>query len=126
MKLLAKYSDLNEAKEVSLQLREKGVLTYLSSVNSYRLSRVRTGALKVGLWVVLEKQFQDAKRLLSNPNHKPMYRLSESEMAEIETKASNAYGAMSQNLINTALAWLSAITLVALIGYLLYAVIYSA
>ena len=91
MKLLEQFYDENVASELAWKFREKGILTHVSSQNSHQLGSIKTGALKVGLWVVLEKQYTDAEMLHKNENHKVMYPLSEEEMLVIENEAKESF-----------------------------------
>ncbi len=70
MILLKQYENLIDAENMASKLEKKGILAHVSSKNSYLLSRHMTGAIKVGLWIVLEKQYDDAESLLKNPKHK--------------------------------------------------------
>jgi hypothetical protein len=87
MKLIALYDDIGEANQHSLLLRQSGVLTHVSSSNSYMLSQIKTGALRVGLWAVLDEQITDAKSLLENPNHIVKTALTEEQMLDLERAA---------------------------------------
>ena len=62
MKLIDEFESAHDADFASLNYREKGILTHVSSRHSNSL-RIITGAMKVGLWVVLEDQYQDAIEL---------------------------------------------------------------
>lgn len=88
MKLIEKYHGLTEAEDAALKLREHGILTHISSKNSYVMSGYVTGAFTVGLWAVLDEQFEDAKALLENPKHTVTTGKTDDEIAEIEN-ASN-------------------------------------
>ncbi len=51
MKLITEFDDSIEAQIVSNSLREKGVMTVVTSADSQQLGRAKTGAIDVGLWV---------------------------------------------------------------------------
>ena len=96
MRLVAKYSSDTDAKLASQRLESKGIATFISSKRSYRLGALFTGAFHVGLWVVLDRQFEDARRLLEDPNHKVSMPLTSTEMIEIRSSVRS--GDMSQIL----------------------------
>jgi hypothetical protein len=83
MKLIDEFESAHDADLASLNYREKGILTQVSSRHSNSL-RMITGATKVGLWVVLDDQYQDAIELRKNRSHRPSTTLSEDEMNQLE------------------------------------------
>ena len=85
MKLLEKFTSIGDAYEREGRLRSEGILTHLSSKKSHMLDSIKTGALHVGVWVVLENQWTDAKALMENAEHVVKKPLSEEKMREIET-----------------------------------------
>ena len=118
MNLLSQLSDINEAELLSERLREAGIITHLSGVSSHMLSASRTGALKIGVWVVLDKQFKDAEILMDNPNHTPAFLLSSDEMKELELKAYENGINSNQKILEKGAAWLIGIGFVLFIAYL--------
>ena len=85
MKLLAQYSSSFDAEEPSHLLEDNGIATFVSSKRSNKLGDIFTGAFTVGLWVVLDEQYQDACQLLVDPTHKVSNKLSVSEMMQIKS-----------------------------------------
>ena len=83
MRLIAEYGTAHDADIAALEYREKGILTHVSSRYSNGL-RIITGAMSVGLWVVLEEQYEDAEALKKNGEHRPATALTEQEMIELE------------------------------------------
>ena len=94
-------------------------MTHLSGVSSHMLSASRTGALKIGVWVVLDKQFKDAEILMDNANHTPAFPLSADEMKELESNTYENGINSNQKILEKGAAWLVSIGLVIFIGYLL-------
>ncbi|MCW8886527.1 MAG: hypothetical protein OQK12_14965 [Motiliproteus sp.] len=84
MKLIEEFYSEIDAEEASQKLRKRGVLTHITSRRSYRLSRRFTGAVKVGLWAVLDNQFEDACKILTNKQCKVRHPLTEEQMKEME------------------------------------------
>ena len=83
MRMIEEFESAHDAEIASLNYRGKGILTHVSSSHSNSLW-VITGARKVGLWVVLEDQYQDAIELGKNHSHCPLTALSEDEMIHLE------------------------------------------
>lgn len=123
MKLLDQFYDENKANELAWELRQKGILTHISSKRSYQLGRIRTGVFKVGLWVVLDKQFNDAKKLLKNPNHVIGFKLSEEEMLTLEKEAEASFSRDISGLFTKSANWIMTLVLLAIIGFISYKVI---
>ncbi|WP_406829131.1 hypothetical protein [Microbulbifer sp. ARAS458-1] len=92
MKLLKQFESEVDAKTLSERLRHKGILTHVSSLNSFRLSSYATGSLKVSVWVVLSSQENDAIALLANKKHKVSCPLTEEQMVALERKSKAAVG----------------------------------
>lgn len=101
-------------------------MTFISGVDSHTLSPGRTGAVTVGLWVVLDEQFADAKALLSNPDHKPATALSVDEMAALEAGVNENQPIWRRKSIERAAAGLIGLALAGLLSYVVYSVLRSA
>jgi hypothetical protein len=91
MQLVTQFIDPSDATEANTRLREAGVMTEITSLDPHIMSSSRTGALRIGLWVVFEDQFDDAVRLLEDPNHVPQRVISLSEMDKIKSTAQNSW-----------------------------------
>jgi len=123
MKLLTQYSDINEASKVYGMLRESGIMSEITSASSYMLSQTKTGAVTVGLWVVFDNQYEDAVKLLKNPNHIPEHMLTLDEMIEIEENAHKKQLNSTQKIIEKLLTWLFSLLLITGIGYIVLGII---
>ncbi len=88
MKLIQQYPGLVTAQDAALRLRQQGILTHLSSKNSFVVSGYITGAFKIGLWVVLDEQYFDACEYLRNSEHIVETGLSEAQLQALEAQAS--------------------------------------
>lgn len=86
MKHLTDFDDLYTAQTTSNRLRASGVLTHVSNEHSRTHSFI-TGAFSVGLWVILDEQYNDAIGLLNNKQHVVDTPLSEDEMTTLELEA---------------------------------------
>jgi len=87
MKLVTQFIDPSDATEANSRLRKAGVMTEITSLDPHIMSNSRTGALRIGLWVVFEDQFDDAVQLLGNPDHVPQRLISLAEMKKIKSTA---------------------------------------
>jgi len=85
MKLVTQFIDPREATEANTRLRQAGVMTEITSLDTHIMSRSKTGALRIGLWVVFEDQFDDAVQLLEDKNHVPNRVVPLSEMNKIKS-----------------------------------------
>ncbi|WP_281213753.1 hypothetical protein [Shewanella insulae] len=116
MILLKEYESEIDAKSLAERLRAKGIFTHVSSRQSKRIGAFATGALKVGVWSVLDHQATDAIALLSNNRHQVENPLTEEEMVELETKIDSPGGA----LYNAAILTLSVMALALVGAYALF------
>ncbi len=85
MKLITLYVDPGDANEASARLRKAGVLTKITFEDPHNIKPSKSGAMRVGLSVVCDDQFEDAVQLLENPDHVPKRVMSLAEMSEIES-----------------------------------------
>lgn len=110
---------LSEAESLAERLRNKGVLTHVSSKGSQQLGSPVTGAVKVGVWVVLNEQVKDATALLTNKKHNVEHQLSEEEMRNLESKATEQMtGSINKILNKLAIALVSIIVMVIMFNVL--------
>jgi hypothetical protein len=99
MHLVTQFIDPGDATEASTRLREAGVMTEVTSMDPHIMSSSRTGALRIGLWVVFEDQFDDAVRLLEDPDHVPQRVISLSEMNKIKSTAKDGWLKSGQEML---------------------------
>ena len=116
MKLIAEFGTAHDADIAAFEYREKGILTHVSSRYSNGL-RLITGANSVGLWVVLEEQYEDAEKLMHNGEHRPVTALTEQEMVELETFAKSSLENSSSKML-LGLGYGVAVSV--LLGYIFY------
>ena len=107
MKLLTQYETDSEADSVSARLEDKGIATYVSSRNALGFPGWSTGPAMVGLWVLIDEQYEDAMALLYDPEHTVSNPLSMPDI--LAAHASVRSGDLSAAL--TALGWMSAVLL---------------
>jgi len=100
MKLLKEFTSTSDAEALVKRLRAKGVLTQLSSKSSKQLGAIATGAVKVGVWAVLNEQVNDAVALVANNKHIVEYALTEEEMLQLESQAKESMGSSVNSFLN--------------------------
>lgn len=88
MKLIRLYVDPGDASEANTRLRKAGVMTEITFVDPHNIKPSKSGAMRIGLSVVYDDQFDDAVQLLENPDHVPKRVISAAEMNELESGGS--------------------------------------
>jgi len=86
VRMVAKYETRSEAAERAAFLQAHGIATHLSDMTSMRMNLAHQGRYRVGLWVVLEAQYDDAIGLLESPEHEVSNPLSVDQMHHMETE----------------------------------------
>ena len=84
MKLLREFDSTFEATELSEKLENKGILTHVSSTHSHSLSRSATGEVKCGLWIVLNNQYNDAKKIIDGESEHVTNPLTQQQIIELK------------------------------------------
>lgn len=115
MILLKEYVSETDADNLAERLRRKGVLTHVSGKQSKQLGTFVTGAVKVGVWAVMDHQAKDAVGLLSNKRYQVEHPLTEDEMVKLESEMASTGG----NLSDIAIKALAVIALLGLGVYVL-------
>ena len=82
MKLVTHYLDPGEASAAKSRLCEAGVLAEVGAVDPHIIQPSKSGAERIGLWVVFDDQFEDALLLLENADHVPQRKTSLVEKSE--------------------------------------------
>ena len=84
MKLIHQYIDLGEASDAKSRLSEAGIMAEVSLVDPHIIQPSKSGAQRIGLWVVNDNQFKDALRLLENTAPVPQQYTSLEEMHQAD------------------------------------------
>jgi len=79
MKLLKEFDNKEEAKVFASALLHKGIAAHLAGAYSSNY-RIVTGTTKVSVWVVLNEQFEDAVKLINDPDYQVQNRLPDAEI----------------------------------------------
>ena len=106
MKLLTEYESSSEADNASLRLETKGIATYVSNRHAGEFTFGMGGPIGVGLWVVLDNQYEDAMALLINPDHSVTNALSPGEIEIIRKDIHSADGSRTFETIAWMCGWL--------------------
>ncbi|PIE43839.1 MAG: hypothetical protein CSA50_02450 [Gammaproteobacteria bacterium] len=72
IKLLQEFDNKEEAKIFAITLLNKGIAVHLSGAYSSN-HRIVAGTVKVGVWVAINEQLEDALHLVKNPDHEVVY-----------------------------------------------------
>ena len=97
MQLLTQFLDPGDAANARRRLRESGILCEVKSFDPHIIQPSKTGSQRIGLWVVDDDQFDDAVKLLQDPNHIPTGIISRAKMDALESdrQASTDHGGKS-------------------------------
>ena len=117
MQLVTQFIDPSDATEANSRLRKAGVMTEITSLDPHIMSRSRTGALRIGLWVVFEDQFDDAVQLLEDPDHVPHRVISLTEMNKIKSTARGRWLESGQKMLANLATTIFAACLLGLVVY---------
>ena len=126
MQLVTQFIDPSDATEANSRLRKAGVMTEITSLDPHIMSSSRTGALRIGLWVVFEDQFDDAVRLLEDPDHVPHRVISLSEMNRIKSTTRNSWLESGKKRLANLATLIFAACLLGLVVYVAFAMLNDA
>lgn len=116
MRLLNRYLDPADAAADRARLREAGIASLVETVDAHNIQPSRSGDTHVGLWVVIDEQFEDASRLLAEPGFVPLRVLSPAQVRQLEASAERR-SKWSKRLSGTVLTLLFFAGLLALIVF---------
>ena len=117
MQLVTQFIDPSDATAANSRLRKAGVMTEITSLDPHIMSGSRTGALRIGLWVVFEDQFDDAVQLLEDPDHVPHRVISLSEMNTINSTTRDNWFRSGQKKLGILATLIFAACLLGLVVY---------
>ena len=81
MKLVDQYIDPATANAARVRLRIAGIATHVEPIDPQPGESVKR---RVGLWVLVESQHEDAIKVLVNPRHQPRNPLGLDEISRLE------------------------------------------
>jgi hypothetical protein len=126
MQLVTQFIDPSDATEANSKLRKAGVMTEITSLDPHIMSNSRTGALRIGLWVVFEDQFDDAVRLLEDPDHVPHRVIPLSEMNRIKSTTRDSWLKSGQKKLGILATLIFGSFLLGLVVYVAFGMLNSA
>jgi hypothetical protein len=126
MKLVTQYFHYHEAEETSDRLRRAGVMTVALGKGFRTLGVKMTGMYQASLWVVFDDQFDDANKLLENPDHIPSRKMTTEEMNELEESIKKEQFLKGQLFIRKSATVVLALLLVCVLAYVIWGVINDA
>lgn len=118
MKFIDSKNFKEDLADIAVRFRVKGIAA--STTDDYANIPGKTYLaknIKMGIWVHLDHQYQDALALIANPNHHPTTALTEAEMEHIKEASKNALGNFAETLFTKLITILLATGLIALIFY---------
>lgn len=87
MKLVTHFLDPGEASAAKSRLCEAGVMAEIGVVDPHIIQPSKSGAERIGLWVICDDQLEDARLLLSS-DHAPRRVTPPLEITESNSPAS--------------------------------------
>lgn len=102
------------------RLTNKGIL--VSTTDDYANipgKRYATRRIKMGIWIHLNHQYDDAVAVISNPKHEPITRLTAEEMDQIRAEAKHQLSEMVDSIFAKIMTYVLALGLLGLLGYIL-------
>lgn len=87
MKLLDQYIDPNQAAAARHRLREAGIASWVDTMDPHSIQPSRSGTTHIGLWVLQDDQFDDAIKILVDPEHVARVILSPDQIDRLESSA---------------------------------------
>ena len=96
MKLIRNFHYVEEAEQIAEQLRQQGIVTHISSKGLHGYFKV---AIKVGLWAVLDEQYEDALKFIADPAHTITSGLTPDQIEMLQQEASGSTFEMKNNAI---------------------------
>ena len=116
MRLYRQYTSVTEAENIAERLEKRGIPSHVSGKHSMQLSGYLTGTLKVGLWIVLNEQYEDAVKVINNPGYRPRNTLSPEELERVKAQATLS---ARDRMAEASITFLLAIPLIAFLMFLL-------
>lgn len=90
MKLLRQFDSKAEAKDFAWKLLNNGIAVQLSGLASFN-HKVITGTTKIGVWLLVDDQYQDALSVINNESAKVLNRVPNSQIEELKVNLDQDY-----------------------------------
>ncbi|MEL7023522.1 MAG: hypothetical protein AAGL69_07205 [Pseudomonadota bacterium] len=98
-------------------------MTFISGRNEHGFAGFHSLPRRLGLWVVFDDQYDDARILLTQKNHKPARVISREEMASMEAEVEASFAGATNALFDWVMTILACGLLLCLAGYVVYGVL---
>ncbi len=85
MRVLHHFHTAEEAEAVGRTLEERGIATFVSGMSEEWAGGPISGSAAAALHVIVDQQFEDAVRLLDDPNHEVQFALSPDDISHIRS-----------------------------------------
>ena len=85
MRKLSQYHTYYEAEAVGRMLEENGIATHVAGKYEEWAGSFFSGAAQAALWVVLDRQYDDAVQLIAAPEHDVKFKLSAVEISDLKS-----------------------------------------
>ena len=99
MKLIRYYEDTFEAEQIAARLESNGIAVYVSTGNANLFGRIQSGAMQIGLWAVLDDQYDDAVAFIADNQHQITTGLTAAEIEQLKSVGRQAGSHMLNNLL---------------------------
>lgn len=93
MRILSQYQTAYEADDVACMLEDRGIAAFVSGRYEEWAGSFFRGPAAAALWVVLDEQYDDATRLLADPDHEVEIALSISEIQSLKLSIDRSHDA---------------------------------
>jgi len=120
MKLLKLVTTLQEAKNIAATLKSAGILIFIANEETRPLTtqKVNMGLVKVGVWVVLDHQYDDAIAVLSNPRHIVKHPLTKQELNAMSRELRTPFSRHAKKLLHVIAAITAGVIALCIFAYI--------
>jgi len=105
MKLITHFIDPGEASVAKSKLCAAGIMVEVSNIDPHVIQPSKSGAERIGLWVVFDDQLEDALLLLKNPDHVPQRRTSLAEVTEANSSPRKRWYETTSKFLKSLRSW---------------------
>ncbi|WP_331350996.1 hypothetical protein [Cellvibrio sp. UBA7671] len=120
MKFIDSRNFNSSLSDMAQRLTNKGIL--VSTTDDYANIPGKTYVaqkIKMGIWIHLNHQYDDAIAVIANPKHEPTSRLTFEQMEKIRTEAKHQFGKIVESAFTKCITYFLALGLLFLLGYIL-------
>lgn len=85
MRILQHFNTAKDAEAVGRTLEDHGIATFVSGTSEEWAGGPISGPAGAALYVIVDQQYEDAVRLLDNPDHEVRFTLSPDDISHIRS-----------------------------------------